>query len=765
MSNLLEKASILTTPTAYNDGKLLSVKPIQTEESYNVDSTDFTVDGTSGNVYYKDTLSPAGTSGVATITFNHTVLQGTRSRVYIRNGADSGYVTTYTTSDFSQGQSLPNLTKQGDISVIVTFTDGLTFGFLAENGNEIQIQNFKAVEIIDGDFDFTRNSSATRVASNGLIEDVQILSGNLVQNGDFSQEGAELVTNGDFATDSDWTLGTGWSIEDGVAISDGVSSNSNLVTTSSFYSGVKQVKMSISVTDYVSGTLKLYLSTTPFAEITSNGDFTFYTTADRSDGKMYLKSVNFNASIDNVSVKEVGQDWTLGSGFSIDENKLIGINANSSTYQGVGIQANKKYKIQFTVLDYVSGNVRPLLNGAPNVDGTNVSANGTYTQYLTSTSNSNGNFSIRCENNFNGSITNISAKEITDDTDLPRIDYTDGVGHILLEPQSTNVAIYSGNASQWTVGGNGNPNNTTRVDNQSSPDGETNASLFSRNTGTSGWFGTGNLSTTNGQTYTHSLFVKKGTSSTIIIRNVSNSPQSRVTYNIDTDTFTTENNATGNSLNYGNGWYRIEMTFEYTNATGSFSQIRHTLEDGKSMYVFGAQLEQQSYATSYIPTSGSTITRLGETLNNSGSSDLINSTEGVLYAEISALANDNSTRVIVISDGTNANRVFIGYWTASNEIRALVKSGNVTQVFQGSNSYDILDLNKIAFKFKENDFALWINGVEVFTDTTGITFPIGTLTQLDFDSNSSAYFYGKVKCVAVFEEALTDEELTCLTTI
>ena len=68
-----------------------------------------------------------------------------------------------------------------------------------------------------GDFDFSRNSAATRVNAQGLVENVQILSSNLVQNGDFqrrvykrfltarfSQEGAELVTNGDFATDSNW---------------------------------------------------------------------------------------------------------------------------------------------------------------------------------------------------------------------------------------------------------------------------------------------------------------------------------------------------------------------------------------------------------------------------------------------------------------------------------------------------------------------------------------------------------------------------------
>ena len=64
----------------------------------------------------------------------------------------------------------------------------------------------------------------------GLVENVQILSSNLVQNGDFSEEGAEevsngsfsqegveLVTNGSFDTDSDWSKSGNVTIGDGKA--------------------------------------------------------------------------------------------------------------------------------------------------------------------------------------------------------------------------------------------------------------------------------------------------------------------------------------------------------------------------------------------------------------------------------------------------------------------------------------------------------------------------------------------------------------------
>jgi hypothetical protein len=73
--------------------------------------------------------------------------------------------------------------------------------------------------------------------------------------------------------------------------------------------------------------------------------------------------------------------------------------------------------------------------------------------------------------------------------------------------------------------------------------------------------------------------------------------------------------------------------------------------------------------------------------------------------------------------------------------------------------------NKIALKYKLNDFALWVNGVEVATDSIGIT-PVG-LNVLNFSSanTSSQRFYGNVKSVVVFKEALTDDGLEKLTTI
>ena len=68
------------------------------------------------------------------------------------------------------------------------------------------------------------------------------------------------------------------------------------------------------------------------------------------------------------------------------------------------------------------------------------------------------------------------------------------------------------------------------------------------------------------------------------------------------------------------------------------------------------------------------------------------------------------------------------------------------------------------FKYKENDFALWVNGVEVYSDLSGSVFAEGVLNKLSFsDAQGASPFYGKTKNIQVFNTVLTDEELYNLT--
>jgi hypothetical protein len=191
-----------------------------------------------------------------------------------------------------------------------------------------------------------------------------------------------------------------------------------------------------------------------------------------------------------------------------------------------------------------------------------------------------------------------------------------------------------------------------------------------------------------GATYTTStlsVFAKKGNWRYLGFRNFQTAGHDHTVFDFDTETFS--NIASGQSASFeifSNGWYRIKVNqpspeannfagFALTNSTGI--ELSPTGGQVANVHLFGAQVEELSYATSYIPTNGSTVTRLADVCNNAGSSDLINSTEGVLYVEIAALADDLTNRVISLSDGTSDERVVLQYHNTTNRIRCFIKSG------------------------------------------------------------------------------------------
>ena len=166
-----------------------------------------------------------------------------------------------------------------------------------------------------GDFQFSRNSAAPRVNAQGLVENVQILSSNLVQNGDFSEEGAEQITNGDFSNGSaDWNNEGVWTIENGVANGNGANGASKELTQ--FITPLvigKTYKIVYDVLNYVSGSVLFVLSgdtgTSGIAR-NSNGTYTEYVSPLGANSNFKIRGSVFNGSITNISVKEVGMDWS-----------------------------------------------------------------------------------------------------------------------------------------------------------------------------------------------------------------------------------------------------------------------------------------------------------------------------------------------------------------------------------------------------------------------------------------------------------------------
>jgi hypothetical protein len=354
--------------------------------------------------------------------------------------------------------------------------------------------------------------------------------------------------------------------------------------------------------------------------------------------------------------------------------------------------------------------------------------------------------------------------------DVPRLDYSDGACPVLLtEPQSTNLATYSEDFSDATWG---TPRQSTiEINSIISPSGVLNGTKLVEDSSINvHYIRLGTTPTiTIGIQYTASFFAKKGERNFCVIDNY-NQANSQTIFNLENGTIGADTSDSSSITHIGNGWYKCSNTYTATQ-TGAFTGIGVALNsttqnyqgDGTSgIYIWGAQLEALSYPTSYIKTEGATVTRLADVVNNAGDATSFADAEGVLYINSSALFDSLSDRVISINDASLNNRIYISYSSTTNQIAVDVIDGGVSQASMTHTLTDETDYSKIAVKWKVNDCALWVDGVEVATDAT-CTMPSG-LADLSFnDGNSANNFYGKTKALKVYP-FLNDTQLLALTT-
>jgi hypothetical protein len=362
---------------------------------------------------------------------------------------------------------------------------------------------------------------------------------------------------------------------------------------------------------------------------------------------------------------------------------------------------------------------------------------------------------------------------------VPRLDYPllDGVVQscpaLLLEPSRTNLSLRSEefDDTAWSKV------RCTIIENQiSSPDGNTTADLLT-STDTSENYCQSNASiTVSGSKQVGSWFVKKGTSDFchILLWDTS-SNGARQWFDLtngSVGTSTTFGSSvsvdSAEMIDYGNGWYRCIVVFNNSNTTvryrisASNSNGSTSSTSGKTIYIWGSQLEVGSYATSYIPTTSSTVSRSKDECNGAGTLSTFNSEQGVVFLEIKPIALDGTHKRITLSDGTSTNRIIMGIDNSNNVLGTVFDGSN--QAVLGGNYTGKDNVQKVALKYKVNDFSLYFNGFEVATDTSGNTFSANTLNQFRFeDGDGGLEFFGTIKQAMTFNEALTDSELEQIT--
>ena len=629
--------------------------------------------------------------------------------------------------------------------------------------------------------------------------------------------GSELVVNGDFSEgDTGWTIEAVWTISGGAAHGNGATGSSQELKQAILEVG-KTYEFSYEIRNRVSGSVELLNS--GLGSTFSNQVYTSIGIATSTE--LRFRPSSFNGDIYNVSVREftgadmdvtrataatrvdenglvnyaevvsdtelvtngdfaTDSDWNLDSSFSISGGLLTQNGTAGRTFQTISaleVGLGTYIKVTFTVEAISSGQFVVSCYG---VLSPIVTTTGTYT-FSGVTSNTTNLYVNNGGYYANGSISNISVKQSTVDN-VPRIDYTGGgCPHILAEPQRTNNIEYSEDFTQsyWRK-----DKVTVTANSIISPSGQLDASLIQETVYTGGIpsFDLLNSITLGTGSHTFTFYVKNNNGRYLGISFGSNAQRVRTNFDFTTNTFKTLifNGTTTGSASFTTlgDYYRISITATFPSstvadtvlmplATDTYPFYSFQDSDNRSFYLWGTQLEAGSYATSYIPTSGSTVTRNQDQFSRDGITSLINSEEGTLVIEPRYFIDDGSSRKISISDGTGSNRIYITPWQGvASRIRYIFTNGGSTQADLFFSGIDLTVSNKFAFVWATNRFELWQNGVKLSEDTSGTTPSAGTFNQINFGSETGSateLFEGELKQLQVYKTALTDTQLAALT--
>jgi len=409
-------------------------------------------------------------------------------------------------------------------------------------------------------------------------------------------------------------------------------------------------------------------------------------------------------------------DWIKGTGWSISGGTANCDGTNFATIsQSKTLVVGKTYKYSFTISNQTQGGVRFFVG---NSVGVTHSVNGTFTGYITYSSGSS--ILLQARDSFIGSIDNVSVKEVQGFT---------------------------------------------------SPDGTTNAYKLVENSANSRHFINSTQFNTPDTVYSSSVYVKADGRNKIAFRE-NTQTGNYASFNLSNGTLIATNGISASIELISNGWYRINyqitsganfilgielLSDSYTSGDPYSNPYQGNGTSG--VYIAFAQAELGSYATSYIPTQGSAVTRLADVCSQTPPDGVIGQTEGTVYVDVNISSIES---VGVYSgwkiDGTSGNQIaFITY--PNGRIQATVFVGGSLVVNINDNNYGLTSgVHKIALAYKQNDYILYIDG-SVAGSNTSATVPIVNEFDISY-SNGGSLKYNETK---LYNTRLSNAELQALT--
>ena len=584
-------------------------------------------------------------------------------------------------------------------------------------------QKVYSVKPLDGsgDLTFSRASSATRVASNGLIEKVRT---NVALYSEQFNEATWNKFNNATATANTTTAPNGTTTADTYGISTAATTFPNISQDLAATNGITYT-FSVYAKKNVTNFVKLRVGGTAFSASTNSPMFNLNTGVVTS-GTGTIESVGNGWY--RCSFKETAGATATG-GFAIDLPDANGVWSGSSVYtasDSVFIWGFQTEVSDFGATDYIA--------------------------------------------------TTTAAVSVGPVSGLPRLDYLNSTcPRLLLEPQRTNVALYSEqiNNAAWI-----SSNVTITANNTNSPDGYINADKVASNTSNASHsIGPALTTFLSSTTYTSSVFVKKDTGRyfQLVYGSGAFGVTQYANFDLQLGTVTFQGaNASAKIDNFGNGWYRCSIT---STATADFSDSCYSViitsgtaaraeshSTALSYWVYGYQIEAGAYATSYIPTLGTSVTRVADAASKTGISSLIGQTEGVLFVEATLTHSAANNEYLIQVSVDDDNRFFIYREGSTNKLGCFARVGAST-IFTNLTAAASTGTIKAAFAYKSGSFAFYVNGVQVAVSSATYTTPASMgIFNLDSNAGSENGFYTYAQTL-LFKTRLTNAQLAELTTL
>jgi hypothetical protein len=353
----------------------------------------------------------------------------------------------------------------------------------------------------------------------------------------------------------------------------------------------------------------------------------------------------------------------------------------------------------------------------------------------------------------------------TDRLNVPRIDYSQGTACMLLEPQRTNLILWSEDFTNaaWTK--------STMIFNSNvlSPSGEINAQNYSTNGAFSYIQNSSAITTTSGAYYSISFYLKytsgvgslnvrlsDGLSSNFIqtIVNLTNGTIAAVSYQ------GSGANGSATIQNTGNGWYRVSVSGTLTQ-TNLVLQITNSGLGATTFSMYGGQFEAGAFSTTYIKTTSATVTRIADTFtrNNVYTNNLISASGGTWFIQLLnnvPYTRDTGLGGLYLTTVLNVYNNGIVIYNGGGTTRIAV------QVYQGGSlltNYLTTTLStKLIIKWNGTTLDIFANGVKV---VSALSFTLTLLENLSHLAIGDVPKY--VQQMALWNTPLSDVECATLT--